>query len=341
MAADPVAAGRALNVAYAVAGSAAIRGKQIALRIEIVDVFGRSVLWTHDFTEDRAAFSDLIAELVDHIVQTVDMQVTAAETHRVRSMPVEVLDAWEVYHSALPLFYSIDPNVSGQAVERFERAIQLAPDFARAHAMKAACHYVRAFVGRGSDRVAEAASTRRSAEDALEADEHNPASHMVYGMALWLERDLAGCLTHLKTAIALSPGFARGHSQIAGAETLAGDAARGLAHIDKALALNPRDVTLASMQVTKAFALHRLGRIEEAAIWARNVARHRNTFGTILAPAALILASAGRLAEAREIAARMRASNPQYESAAMRSSLGGISDELGALFAKNARRIGL
>jgi tetratricopeptide (TPR) repeat protein len=207
--------------------------------------------------------------------------------------------------------------------------------------MKAACHYVRAFVGRGSERVAEAASTRRSAEDALEADDQNPASHMAYGMALWLEQDLAGCLTHLKSAIALSPGFARGHSQLAGAETLAGDAERGLAHIDKALALNPRDVALASMQVTKAFALHRLGRVEEAAIWARNVARHRNTFGTILAPAALILASAGRLAEAREIAARMRASNPQYESAAMQFSLGGMSDELGALFAKNAPRIGL
>jgi DNA-binding winged helix-turn-helix (wHTH) protein len=341
LAADPVAAGRALDVAYAVAGSAAIRGKQIALRIEIVDVSGRSVLWTHDFAEDRAAFSDLIAELVDQIVQTVDMQVTAAEMHRVRSMPVEALDAWEVYHSALPLFYSTDPSVSGQAVERFERAIRLAPDFARAHAMKAACHYVRAFVGRGGERVAEAASTRRSAEDALEADDQNPASHMAYGMALWLERDLAGCMTHLKSAIALSPGFARGHSQIAAAETLAGDAARGLAHIDKALALNPRDVALASMQVTKAFALHRLGRVEEAAIWARNVARHRNTFGTILAPAALILASAGRLAEAREIAAGMRASNPQYESAAMQYSLSGMSDELGALFAKDAPRIGL
>jgi hypothetical protein len=100
-------------------------------------------------------------------------------------------------------------------------------------------------------------------------------------------------------------------------------------------------MTLASMQVTKAFALYRLGRIEEAAIWARSVARHRNTFGTILAPAALILASAGRLDEAREIAAGVRASNPKYESAAMQYSLSGMSDELGALFAKDAPRIGL
>jgi tetratricopeptide (TPR) repeat protein len=256
-------------------------------------------------------------------------------------MPVEVLDAWEIYHSALPLFYSIDPNVSGQAVERFERAIRLAPDFARAHAMKSACHYVRAFVGRGSDLLAETSSTRRAAEDALEADDQNPASHMAYGLALWLERDLAGCLTYLQAAVTLGPGFARGHSQIAAAETLAGDAARGLVHIDKALALSPRDMTLASMQVTKAFALHRLGRIEEAASWARSVARHRNTFGTILAPAALILASAGRPDEAREIAARMRASNPQYESATMQYSLSGMSDELGALFARNAPHIGL
>lgn len=341
MAADPVAAGRALNVAYAVVGSAAVRGKQIALRIEIVDVSGRSVLWTQDFTPDRAAVPDLIAELVDHIVQTVDMQVTAAETHRVRSMPVEVLDAWEVYHSALPLFYSIDPNVSGLAVERFDSAIRLAPDFARAHAMKSACHYVRAFVGRGGDLAAEVASTRRSAEAAMEADDQNPASHMAYGLALWLERDLAGCLTYLQSAVTLGPGFARGHSQIAAAETLAGDAARGLAHIDKALALSPRDMTLASMQVTKAFALHRLGRIEEASSWARSVAHHRNTFGTILAPAALILASAGRLVEAREIGSRMRASTPQYDSASMQSSLSGMSDELGALFAKNAPLIGL
>jgi tetratricopeptide (TPR) repeat protein len=207
--------------------------------------------------------------------------------------------------------------------------------------MKSACHYVRAFVGRGGDLNAEAASTRRSAEDALEADDQSPASHMAFGLALWLERDLAGCLTYLQSAVTLGPSYARGHSQYAAAETLAGDAARGLAHIDKALALSPRDMTLASMQVTKAFALYRLGRIEEAATWARSVARHRNTFGTILAPAALILASAGRFAEAQEIAARLRASNPQYKSAAMQCSLSGMSDDLGALFAKNAKRIGL
>ncbi len=341
MADDPVSAGRALNVGYVVTGAAAVQEKRIDLRIEITDVAGTSVLWTNEFTADRRAFAELIADLVDHIVESVDLHVTAAEARRVRTMPVETLDAWEMYHSALPHFYSTDPSVSGVALERFGMAVRLAPDFARAHAMKAACHYVRAFVGRTGNSKIEADDTRRSAENALAADQHNPASHMAHGLALWLERDVDGCLHSLRTAVALSPSFARGHSQLAGAETLSGDPGRGLAHVDIALSLSPLDATLASMEVTKAFALHRLARVDEAAVWAQKVARHAQTFGTILAPAALILASAGQLADARKVSTRIRAATPQYKSETMQYALTAMSDDLGSLFQQHAVRIGL
>ncbi len=338
---DAVSAGRALNVGYVVTGAATVQEKRIDLRIEITDVAGTSVVWTNEFTAERRAFAELIADLLDHIVESVDLQVTAAEARRVRTMPVETLDAWEMYHSALPHFYSTDPSVSGVALERFGMAIRLAPDFARAHAMKAACHYVRAFVGRTGNSKIEADDTRRSAENALAADQHNPASHMAQGLALWLERDVEGCLHSLRTAVALSPSFARGHSQLAGAETLSGDPSRGLAHIDIALSLSPLDATLASMEVTKAFALHRLGRVDEAAVWAQKVARHAQTFGTILAPAALILASAGQLADARKLSTRMRTATKQYKSATMQHALTAMSDDLGSLFKQHAARIGL
>lgn len=66
------------------------------------------------------------------------------------------------------------------------------------------------------------------------------------------------------------------------------------------------------MQITRAIALVRFGRQDEAAICARDAARQPNAYSTALALAALILATAGPTAEAGRVVAKFCTVAPHF-----------------------------
>jgi len=341
IASDPQAVGRALGVAYAVAGTAEMQDTQVRLRVELIKVADGSILWTEDLVETRDRFLSVLDWLTDRIVHSVQMQVTAAEARRALALPEPTLDAWEAYHRGLPDAYRFDPEAATRALAQFRRATALAPDFARAHAAQSFCHFYFAFSGMVGDRATEVAAARRTAENAMQADDSNPSSHWAFGRALWLQGDDEGCLQHARRAVALSPSFAHAHYTIGFVETQQGDAQHGLSQMDRALALSPFDPFTGSIQIMRAFALVRLDQIEEAADWARLAARQPNTYPAILAPAALIPAGAGRTDQARSVATKLREIAPAYSLAHFDQALERMNPDVSKLFRRNAATIGL
>jgi TolB-like protein len=341
LAADPQAAGRSLGVAYALAGTAEVEDGRFRLHVDLVHVQTGAVIWTDTLAAARDGFLALLPDLTDRVVHSVEMQVTAAETRRALAMPAERLDAWEHFHAGLHDAFRFDPDRIDGALGRLLKATELDPGFSRAYAAQSFCHYFRAFSFSAPDREAEVAAARRTAEDALHADDANPSAHLAFGRALWLEGDADACLQHCERSVALSPGFALGHYMIGFVETHGGDPQRGLAQMDRVLSLSPFDPFLASVQITRAFALVRLGRLDEAAIWARRAARQRNAYSALLAPAALILASAGHVEEARLVTRKLRAIAPDFGAAQLQQSLLRMSDDVAALFRASAPLLGL
>jgi TolB-like protein len=341
LAGDPQAAGRALGVAYALNGTADMQDGGFRLYVDLVHVESGAIVWTDTLTGKREQFLAMLPELTHRIVHSVEMQVTAAEARRALSMPEEGLDAWENFHAGLQNALRFDQARMDNALAHLRRATDIDPGFARAHAGQSFCHYFRAFSGIAPDRTAEIAAARRTAEDALFADDANPTSHWALGRALWLEGDADACRSHCEHAVTLSPGFALGHYMVGFVETHGGDARRGLAQIDRMLSLSPFDPFLASAQITRAIALVRLGHLDDAAVWARQAALQPNVYPLLMAPASLILASAGELEDARRIVAKLRMVTPDFTSAQVNRSLHRMSDEVAVLFRKAAPLIGL
>jgi TolB-like protein len=343
LAADPRAAGRLLGVAHVVTGTADMLGARIRLCLDLVQVETGSILWTEDLVESRDRFLTLLPEITDRIVHAVELRVAAAEARRALAMPAERRDAWEHFHAGLHHALRFDPERIGLALDRMQVAVDLDPAFARAHAGKSFCHYFRAFSGIAADRAAEIAAARRTAEEAILSDETSPSALWACGRALWLQGDPEGCLAHCQRSVAISPGFALGHYMVGFVETHCGDPGRGLAGMDHVLSLSPFDPFLASIQITKAIALVRLGRMETATETARQAARQPNAhaYPMLLAPAALILASAGHVDEARRIVGKLRETSPGFGAAEVNRSLYRMSDEVAALFRSAAPLLGL
>src|SRR5690606_27647577 len=123
--------------------------------------------------------------------------------------------------------------------------------------------------------------------------DRDPAAHWAMGRALWLRGGHEASVAELAQAIELSPNFALAHYTLAFVQAQAGDAQAAIASSDFSRRLSPFDPLLFGMLGSRAIALVRLGRFDEAAQWAVRAAARPNAHPHIHAIAALSLALAG------------------------------------------------
>jgi tetratricopeptide (TPR) repeat protein len=128
--------------------------------------------------------------------------------------------------------------------------------------------------------------------------------------------------------VELSPNFALAHYTLGFVRVQAGEAQAAIDASDVALQLSPYDPLLFAMMATRALALARLKRFEEASEWVTKAADRPNAHAHIRAMAALILAMGGAVEEARVRMGALRSEAPNY----------GLSDFFAAFHLDDASR---
>ncbi|MBK1661130.1 BTAD domain-containing putative transcriptional regulator [Paracraurococcus ruber] len=335
----PAEAGRLLGVDYVVSGSVQLRGKRLAVAVELAEARSARVVWAEVFDGEAEDTFQVLDGIGDRAVALIAGEIEAAERNRAVLRPPDSLDAWEAHHRGLWHMYRFNRADNERARHFFEAAIRLDPTFSRAHAGLSFTHWQNAFQG-WAEREGEVERAYAAAAQGLMADERDPAAHWAMGRALWLRGRHDPSVEELERAVELSPNFALGHYTLAFVHSLTGDPATAVAASEQSLRLSPHDPMLFGMLGARAMALVRLGRFEEAAEAGVRAAARPNAHAHILAIAAVSLALAGRLDEARAHVAAIRSALPRYRVddlvAAMQPTPEGER-----LFRKGARRIGL
>ncbi len=147
-------------------------------------------------------------------------------------------------------------------------------------------------------------------------------------------------LCELGLAVDLSPNFSLGHYTLAFVQAQSGDAEAAIRASDHARALSPFDPLLFAMLASRALALVRLGRHDEAANWALRAIAQPNAHVHIQAIGALCLALAERVDEARRLVAEIQARVPGYGVHDFLQAFR-FADDAQALLRHAAQRIGL
>ena len=335
----PEEAGRMLNVDYIVSGSARRHGKRLNVTVELTETRTARIVWSEIFNHEAADAFLVLDEIGNRIVASIASEIETIERNRAILKPPSSLDAWEAHHRGLWHMYRFSKADNERARQFFEMAVRLDPTFARAYAGLSFTHWQNVFQG-WAKRGVELDRAYETAGQSLLADDRDPAAHWAMGRALWLRGGHDQSVLELERAIDLSPNFALGHYTLSFVHSQAGDPQAAIASSDHSRHLSPFDPLLFGMLGTRAMALVRLGRFEEAAGWAVKAAARPNAHAHILAIAAYSLALAGSLDEARSHAAALRKALPRY----------GIADFLGAfrfdeegaaLFRKGAKRVGM
>ena len=332
-------AGRALDVDYVVTGSLHRQGKRLTVAVELVETRTARIAWAEVFDKTLDDALLVLDEIGDRIVAGIAGEIETIERNRAVLKPPNSLNAWEAYHRGLWHMYRFNNGDNDQARHFFDMALNLDPTFARAHSGLSFTYFQNAFQGwaprdEAIDRAFE------SAGQSLMADDRDPTAHLAMGRALWLRGQQDQSVAELETSIDLSPNFALGHYSLAFVRAQAGDALAAIASSDHSRHLSPFDPLLFGMLASRAIALVRLERFEEATDWAVKAAARPNAHAHIVAIAACTLALAGALDEARAHATKLRRMHPRYRIDDLLAAF--RFDPQGArLFQQGARRIGM
>lgn len=331
--------GERLAVDYVTTGYLERSPGMTAVTVEVAEAATSRILWTDRFEADAIAHFPVLDALCDGIVSAIASEIEAAERNRAMLKPADSLDAWESYHRGLWHMYNFTAQENARAAEFFRRSVELDPTFSRSWAGLSFTHWQSAFQ-RWDDREGQTRQALEAAGRSLLADSQNPAAYWAMGRALWLSGDMAEGTRALEQSVHLSPNFALGHYAVSFVHAQNGDPDAAIASSDHSRLLSPCDPLLFGMLGTRAMALARLGRYDEAAEWSVKAASRPNAHVHIVAMAAYSLALAGRLEEARAHVIRLKRQNAAYDVSHFLDTFRFDADTQ-SLYRSAARSIGL
>jgi TolB-like protein/Flp pilus assembly protein TadD len=231
---------KALDVDAVVEGSVLRSGDRVRITAQLIDARADRHLWAKSFessTRDLLAMQD---ELASAIAREIHVQLTPAEQSRLGSVASVDPEAYDAYLKGRYFFNRPSDENLQKAIQRFEEAIAISPDFVPALSGLSDA-YLWAGYNEGFLTASEARpKAKASAERAILLDDLSAEAHTSLAVfKLFYEYDWEGCEVEFRRAIALNPSYAFAHDQFALGLALQGRLDESIAQSRRAAELDP------------------------------------------------------------------------------------------------------
>src|SRR5437868_5310888 len=250
--------GRKLKVQTVLEGSVRKAGNRLRVTAQLINVADGYHLWSERYDrqlEDVFAIQDEIAE---NIVDALRLVLGEDEKRALEKAPTESVRAYEYYLRGRQIEHQLRRSALQYARRMFDRAIEIDPDFARAHAGIADCCSFLYMYWDGSNANLEAADA--SSQRALELDQANAEAHTSRGVALTLRRDYPDARREFDIALSLNPMLYEAHYFYGRACFTEGKFEEAVSHYRSAWSVRPEDYQAILLSID---GLAKLGRGDE------------------------------------------------------------------------------
>jgi serine/threonine protein kinase/tetratricopeptide (TPR) repeat protein len=202
--------GEKLGVSSVLEGSVRKAGNRLRITAQLINVADGYQLWSDRFdreAEDVFAIQDEIAE---SIVQALRVVLSDEEKKAIeKAAPRADVEAYDYYLRGRQFFHQFRKSGLEYARQMFARAIEIDPDYARAHAGIAdCCSFLYMYWDASTANLEQADSTSRKA---LELDPELADAHAARGLAVSLKRQYDEAHREFETAIRLNPKLYEGY----------------------------------------------------------------------------------------------------------------------------------
>jgi eukaryotic-like serine/threonine-protein kinase len=280
---DAQKVGQDLSVKAIITGRVAVRGGQLIVQADLMDVANGTQLWGGQYNKPMAEILNVQDDIADDIFENLRLRITGEDKRRATKRYTDNPEAYQLYLQGR--FYWNQGTLPSykKAIEYFQRAIDKDPKYALAYTGLA-----DAYLLLGSYFVETIPEAKAAAERAIELDGSLSEAHVALGhIKLWLDWDWPAAEREFTQGISLNPGSPVAHSEYAMYLATRGRAADAIAEATRARDLEPSG---AIVNTDVGWCLLYAGRTDEAVIQFRkalsldsNSVSARQGLGTSLA----------------------------------------------------------
>jgi TolB-like protein/DNA-binding winged helix-turn-helix (wHTH) protein/Tfp pilus assembly protein PilF len=208
---DPRSAGRDLGVKAILTGRLVREGDHLVLQTELVDVNRGSQLWGKQYEANISDAPKLQTQISQDIASNLRVRLTGSEQERIQRHHNGSLAAYELYLKGRFFWDKRTKQGLDQAIEYFQQAIHVDPNYALAYAGLADSYALLDDWGETAPRDSFP-KARAAAEKAIALDDSLAEAHV--SLAIVLEAydwDWVSAEQEFKRAIELNPNYATAH----------------------------------------------------------------------------------------------------------------------------------
>jgi len=199
--------GRALGVANVLEGSVRMQGDRVRITAQLIEVQGGFHLWSENYDGDLSDVFELQEKIARSITDQLRVVLDTDQKRRLVPTATEQPEAYALYLQATAIFNRRDSRRFLHGIEQLQKAVDIDPGYARAHARLASMYAI--------------------------ASEYTPID---------LDEALAGAREHAEIAMALDPSMAEPHAALARVHGAQRHYVDEVSAFERALSLEPNDV---------------------------------------------------------------------------------------------------
>ena len=237
---DAIAAGREQQVNYVLASNYQILGGKIRITSQLINVQSGQVEEVfQDERENSGIFAvqdALAANIGNSLLKRLNRETnnTTAKHYTTNE------EAYRLYLQGAALAEKLNRADAKKAIEYFEQAVKLDPNYAPAYAGLANVHSAVAFMGGGGNSTEQYLKAKTAVEKALAIDDNLAEAHSYLGeIKVNFEWDFAGAEREHRKAVELNPNSAAAHRIYALLLGFLGRDNEAIAEIKTAIDLEP------------------------------------------------------------------------------------------------------
>ena len=228
-----------LDVHYVVEGSVRKAGNRVRITVQLIDAETDRHIWAERYDRDLADIFAIQDEVTAAIAAILPGRVEAARRDRAERKPTENMAAYECVLAAKVLHHRSLRESNTQATRLIQRAIELDPKYAHAHAWKACILAQQVVYGWCADRDKNWREVREEVEQALALDDNDSDVHRILAALHIAQNQFDKATYHQDRALVLNPNDDLIVVQKGELLTWLGQAQDGIEWIRKAMRLNP------------------------------------------------------------------------------------------------------
>ncbi len=198
--------GRELGVEHILEGSIKKEGNRLRITVQLINVADSFHVWSETFDRELTRVFSIQDEIALTVADKLKLTLLGEEKAKLEKRPTENLEAYTLYLQGRSFLDRGVPFI-GKAIEYFQQAIRLDPQFGLGYAGLA---YAYTFMGEaGTDPNEVIPKAREAALEALRIDGQLAEAHLAIAtIKLYYEWDWRGAEAEFLQAIKINPKYA-------------------------------------------------------------------------------------------------------------------------------------